>query len=693
MAIRRSGDAVRVRALRFRSRPVRAAAAGFAAVLTVAALLTADGVAPIPRKDAFFGVHYDLHPGPDDTNLGADVTEENVREVLRRVRPDYVQYDCKGHPGYAGYPTAVGWTSPGVVKDSLAVWRKATREAGVGLYIHYSGVWDAKAIREHPDWVRVDANGKPDANATSVFGPYADELMIPQLEEAAARYGLDGMWVDGDCWGAQLDYGPRALAAWTKETGFADAPRDASDPRWLCWKMFHRRAFENYLVRWTSALHAFRPSLQITSNWMYTTMAPKPVEAGVDFLSGDYSPELSVDRARYEARYLASTGMPWDLMAWGFDRGRDLGWSLKPEIHLEQEAAVVLMQGGGFQVYNTPTRAGRIVEPIIAQEEAVARFCRARQALSHKSVTVPQAALLLSTESYWDISDAVYGAANDVYVPMEGALHALLALNYSVDILAEHQLAPKIRDYPLVVVPDWPKLAPGFAEVVTDYVKGGGSLLLLGDRSARLFPALVGAEWDGETAAGAAELTCPGGGTVAVDGAWGKVRATTGAVASRRFPTRDTREAGDVAAVMNVVGRGKVGTVFGPAASVYYRTHHPWLRESVGAMTRELFPSPAVSLPDRQPVVDVSLRRARDGRLTVHLFNTSNMPLPDRYRFIDFVPELRDVRVAVKVAARPKSVEWAPDGGTVAWDWRDGVLSATVPVLRIHGILAIDDRN
>ena len=47
--------------------------------------------------------------------------------------------------------------------------------------------------------------------------------------------------------------------------------------------MFHRRQFEHYLCHWVDALHAFRPELQITSNWMYTTFAPKPVVARLDY--------------------------------------------------------------------------------------------------------------------------------------------------------------------------------------------------------------------------------------------------------------------------------------------------------------------------------------------------------------------------------------------------------------------------
>ncbi len=301
---------------------------------------------PLARKDAFFGLHFDLHPHKADTVLGADASEENILALLDRVRPDYIQWDCKGHAGYTGYPTRVGWPSPGIVKDSLRIVRDATRKRGVGLFVHYSGVWDVVAGEHHPDWLRVKPDGEPDPNANSTFGPYVDKLLIPQLIEAIQMYDLDGAWVDGECWGAQLDYGPAAMAAWKTETGYDDAPKDRSDPRWLQWKTFHRERFEKYLCHWVDAVHQACPDAQLTSNWMYTTFAPKPVVAKLDFLSGDYAPTQSVDRARVEARYLASTGMPWDLMAWGFNNGHQLGSSLKSPEQMQQEAGVVLMQGG-----------------------------------------------------------------------------------------------------------------------------------------------------------------------------------------------------------------------------------------------------------------------------------------------------------------------------------------------------------
>ncbi len=112
----------------------------FQTVVAVEPSTLIQGTPRVARKDSYFGIHFDLHPNKADTELGRDVREENIREFLRRVRPDFIQYDCVGVPGYSGYPTKVGWPAPGIVQDSLAVWRKVTREEGVALLIHYWGI-------------------------------------------------------------------------------------------------------------------------------------------------------------------------------------------------------------------------------------------------------------------------------------------------------------------------------------------------------------------------------------------------------------------------------------------------------------------------------------------------------------------------------------------------------------------------
>ena len=136
----------------------------------------------VERKDGYFGIHFDLHPNKSDTELGRDVSEENIRAFLSRVRPDFIQYDCVGVPGYSGYPTKVGWPAPGIVKDSLAVWRKVTREERVALLIHYCVLWNQAAVEHHPDWAVVNAHGERDKQVLSIFSPFAEQLLIPHTD-------------------------------------------------------------------------------------------------------------------------------------------------------------------------------------------------------------------------------------------------------------------------------------------------------------------------------------------------------------------------------------------------------------------------------------------------------------------------------------------------------------------------------
>jgi hypothetical protein len=667
--------------------------------LLSALALTAKGDAPpvirdhiLPRSESFFGLHFDLHPGATDTELYADCSEGNIRALLTRVNPDYVQWDCKGHPGYTGYPTAVGWSSPGIAVDSLAVLRKVTREFHAGLYIHYSGVWDSVACEHHPEWGAVNADGTRDPNSTSTFGPYVDELLIPQLREVIGKYDLDGVWADGECWATKLDWCDTAVARFREETGLAEAPKKRGDPGWDEWKALHRKQFEAYVSHWVDAVHAFRPEAQLASNWMYTTFAPKPVVAGVDFLSGDYSPTLSVDRGRTEARYLASTGMPWDLMAWGFNWVDGTGHCLKTPEHLEQEAGVVLMQGGGFQIYNLPTRRGWIAPALIETLGQVADFCRARQSLCQGSTTVPQVAVLYSLTSQLDRSDAVftpYGCQQEI----DGTVQALVELGYSVDLLAEHRLEPVLDQYPLVVLPDCHKLTEAFRQALVAYVERGGSLLCLGAQSASLLLGELGVEFVGDPVDGAPELEV-GDLFVSCAGPWQPVTPTSARTLARRFATRrmDGPD-GLPAATIVTRGAGQIAAIYGPLAATFERNHHPYLRRLLGSVTRELFPRPMVEL-DGPPCVDLSLRRTRDGRLTVHLLNTNGLPAGP-YTVTDSIVPVHDLGLTLRLPARPTRLTLEPSGTTLEWTWEaaadgGGLVHARVPKVALYEIVVVE---
>ena len=112
-------------------------------------------------KKYYFGMHYDLHANGNDTELGTHCSPAELIPMLKLMKPDFVQTDCKGHPGMTSWFTQVpdGTVSPGVVKDAMAQWREATKLLKLPLHCHYSGIWDMAAAKKHPEWTVVPAPG------------------------------------------------------------------------------------------------------------------------------------------------------------------------------------------------------------------------------------------------------------------------------------------------------------------------------------------------------------------------------------------------------------------------------------------------------------------------------------------------------------------------------------------------------
>ena len=439
------------------------------------------------RADSFLGVHFDFHAGPDCQQVGARTTPEMVELVIDKVQPDYIQIDGKGHPGYSSYPTQVGNRVPGYVGDPLRVWRDVTRRRGVALFLHYSGVWDRHAVASHPEWAARNADGKPDTNATSVYGPYVDRLMIPQLRELAGQYGVDGAWVDGDCWGATLDYSEIPVHTLREQTGAESAPRRPGDPFWHEWMALHREGYRRYLRHYVDQLKSSHPRFEVISNWAFSDHMPEPVSADVAALSGDFAPDNSVNSARFSGRCLENQAHPWDLMSWSFSRKTR---NQKPAVQLMQEAAVVLALGGGYQAYFKQDRDGAIWPEQMDTMAAVATFCRQRQRWCHRSAAIPQVALLYSTAGHYHSSPRLFHpSGSDGIGVLRKALTSLLDRQYAVQVLGEHHLRGSMSRWPLIVVPGWAYLDAAFRDELSDYARGGGRLLLIGKGPTELFAA------------------------------------------------------------------------------------------------------------------------------------------------------------------------------------------------------------
>lgn len=637
----------------------------------------------LKRAESFLGVHYDFHAGPDCTEVGKNTTPEMVENIIRQIRPDYLQIDCKGHRGFSSYPTKVGNPAPGFVGDPLKVWREVTVRNGVALYMHYSGVWDSEAIIKHPAWGAINADGKTNGNATSFFSPYADELLIPQLRELAGVYGVDGAWLDGECWASVPDYGPAMTHAFLNASGVTAIPRRSSDPHWFEWLEFNREAFRKYLRHYIAEVKRTHPDFQLCSNWAFTDHMPEPVCAPVDFLSGDYSPEDSVNSARLSARYLARQGLPWDLMAWSFSRepGKG-GMREKTAEQLKREAALVLAMGGGFQAYFKQKRDGSVFDERVPVMAEVAKFCRERQSICHRASQVPQIAMLFSTPAHYRKVNGLFSRSQTHF---RGTLEALVEAQQCVELLGEHHLDGRLREYPLVIIPEWEYIDPRFKKELLNYVREGGDLLLVGPQTAALFVEELGVSLEGKPEARQMHLHQNEKST-AVQGSVQKVVISKGSTPFGSLrPTPDDAAGSQPAASIAKLGKGKIAATWFSFSQSYLKNRSAVSRDFLTGLVRELFPKPMLEVNGDD--VDVVLNRI-DGKLAINLVNTSGPHASEP--IIETIAPAGPINLLVRDIRKPKRVTLAPGGKPLPFEFRGGELTLTVPKVPIHEIVVIE---
>jgi len=662
------------------------------------------------HDDVFFGLHFDLHASADDTELGAETTYAHIRRELEKVMPDFVQYDCKGHPGYSGYPTQVGVAAPGIVRDALAVWRKVTRDMGLPLSVHYSGTWDGVQWERHPDWARRRPDGRrygePDGpqmmpgiapQPMAADSPYDEAVLIPQLLELIERYDIDGVWVDGECWAAAPDWSETTRALFTQHTGITEIPTRPDDPHWAEYLAFNRSRFEAHLARYAEALHARKPGFAVCSNWAYTVRMPDDVSAPLDYLSGDFVWAFGLDSAELEAKFMDSRGLPWDLMAWGFTTAGPMisaRWTAKTAEHLQLEGALVAANGGAFWIYDQPLRSGRLVDWHMDIFAEVARFMRARQAVCQGSTSAPHVALLHSQSHFYannhpEGTPSLYNTGKPMRT-LIGALQLLLDNGYHADVMNEGALLRRMNDYPVIVVAEQTHLPQGLRDALLAWVRRGGSLLLTGSHVVHDYPGALGVVADGDAIAGPMYVPA-GDGTAPVGGPWQPVKRA-GARTAPLYRTPDTGKRSrspHPAAAIRRFGRGAIAAVFGALATSYAEYRYPGIRTFAGDLLRALTGDMPVQI-DAPPWVHLVVRQ-KPGQRIVHLLNMRPAnPLSPVAPHIEAVAPTGPVTVYIRHGRRPRRVCAVPNDAEIAWKWSKGLLTVELASLHIHTAIVLE---
>ena len=635
------------------------------------------------RRNCFFGLHFDFHANEHTEGIGSEFDGSVLERILREVKPDFVQCDTKGHPGYSSYPTKVGVPAPNIAKDTLRAWRNITEKYQVALYAHYSGILEERAAKDHPEWTAKEADGKP-TKAMSTFGEYADRLLIPQLKELALEYRLDGAWVDGECWALPFDWSENAKNAYRKATG-KEPPAENKvivnveagghganasgevDEAYADYAAFLRQDFFRYVKHYVDEVKKVAPAFEITSNWMNSPQMPDDV-CVTDYISGDYAPDNSVNSARFAGRVISEARRTWDLMAWGF---RVRNYEVKTLVQLCQEAAAVVMLGGGFQLYNRQSPVNTVQDewaiPVWAE---LAKFCRARQAFCHRALPVHDAAVLYSTKAFYHKKTSLFGTwGNEYPADTQGLLFSALDNGYSTEILLTHNaLKRDLSEYSVIAVGNAGAIEEELKNALVEYARCGGHLVVAGPDAIPLFADAVkdvGFSFSDEkvqfsVAANNAEynLVCPHGKFAGrKEGQWLRVAVGEGKMTFVPFALGTQYDGARSAALRDYANE----VFFTPDRKVYVSGSH---------------------------YVECALMR-KDGTDYIHLLNLAGEHNNAAACTFDEIPPLTDIEVTYALPARPKKVIRLPENRPVDFTYKDNKLHFTVDRLEIHSAYQI----
>ena len=152
-------------------------------------------------------VHLDFHTSRQIPNIGVDFDPEEFALTLKRASVNSITCFARCHHGYIYHETDLFpervhplTKRPKLLKEQI----EACHKQNIRVPIYVTMQYDEYTAKEHPEWLMLDADGKPFGNNTfqpgfyrrlCVLTPYRDFLK-KYLSELFEKVPVDGLFLD-----------------------------------------------------------------------------------------------------------------------------------------------------------------------------------------------------------------------------------------------------------------------------------------------------------------------------------------------------------------------------------------------------------------------------------------------------------------------------------------------------------------
>ena len=668
-------------------------------------------------------------------------------DYFRRTRSDAVCLSGGGCVAY--YPTKIpfhhrsAWLGD---RDVLGELISGCRKLGLVVLVRtdpHATYDDAQAA--HPDWIAVDAEGRPRRHwaspemwVTCGLGPYNFEFMTSVKQEIMSRYHVDGIFINR--WdGSGQCYCEHCRQNFKEASGF-DLPRTANpqDPArraYILWRQ--QRLFDLWRV-WDRAVRQINPDSCVIPNTGGGALSSLDMKA-----IGELAPMLVADR---QAR--SGVMPPWAngkngkefRAAMGrkpivglFSVGVEEPERWKDSVQSDAEIRIWVLDGiahglrpwfSKFSGTLHDSRWLRVVEDIYQWHRGAERYLRHETSLA-------RVALVYSQQTAWFREAGASASSVEDYTL--GWYQALVEARIPFEMAHDRLLEPALlSQYKTLILPNITSLSDRQCGQLRAFVKNGGSLVatyqtsLCDEWGVRRkdfgLADLFGVGWNGrvegpmqnsylrlahDTTAGHPLFKGLEDAPRIINGVWRldvEPRAHFAKVPLTLIPSYPDlpmekvyprQEKTDIAAVylreagLDAPGAGRVVYFPWDIDRTYWEVlafdHFKILRNAVQWAGNE---SPLVEVTGAG-MLDVAAWRNRDS-LIVHLVNLTN-PMTMKGPFREFIPVAAQmVRVRLPGGVRAKKVHLLVADKSPKTEHHGADLVVTVPSILDHEVVAID---
>jgi hypothetical protein len=413
-------------------------------------------------------------------------------DLYKRSRVDGVCLSGGGCVAY--YPTEIpfhhrsAWLGN---RDVLGELVSGCRQLGMSVLVRtdpHATYDDVKAA--HPDWVAVDAEGKPRRHwsspemwVTCAYGPYNFEFMTAVHKEIMSRYRVDGIFLNrwdgsGEC------YCQHCISNFGSATGF-DLPRttDAQDPARRAYLLWRQQRLMSLLDLWNAEIRSINPAAsmipnngsgaRISLNALETSRRAPLLVADRQGRHGLAAPWLIGKTAK---EYRATMGGKPVVGLFGVGIEEKYRW--KDSVTSNQEIRIWVLDAiaNGMRPWCSKFSGTLHDRRWLEGVEDIYLWAERNQIYLANRQSLARVGLVYSQQTAW-----FYGAENadaNVEDPALGWYQALVESRIPFEMVHDHLLdAVDLAQFKTLILPNIAALSDAQCEQLRFFVKSGGSLI------------------------------------------------------------------------------------------------------------------------------------------------------------------------------------------------------------------------